>query len=257
MFRNALAIVMAICWVIQGLIAPANAQDKDEIVVKLKLFDSNEPNIELIPKSTIVHLRDRVTGQPQLRRDVALTASPDQKGFYQVLLPKNRLIETFVISVSAASGTNYNPAVLSKIVTANDMVVYPGASNPGDSFGFSAYVGQLTIYKTILSHLLDEFGETQEDVIRKELKDTYTEQLKVMEQAEAKGKLSALKPEQLETARKVLDETLKLYGLREENPVDTPEIIYYSYPPSCSQHPTIRYYETTPCRPRIFRIWRR
>jgi hypothetical protein len=85
------------------------AQEAEQVTIKLKLFDSNKPKTELIPRSTSLHLRDQTTNQPQLVRSTRIEPVPSEKGFYQIKVPKGRLIETLVISVSSASGANYNP----------------------------------------------------------------------------------------------------------------------------------------------------
>jgi hypothetical protein len=122
--------------------------------------------------------------------------------------------------------------VVTKLVTANNMIIYPGASEPGDRFSFQGYIAQLSAYKSILSQLIDEFG-SQKDLILKEMKASFGKQLEEMAEAEAKGRLSDFTPEQMTSARKLLAEVLTLYGLRqaeaESQPAPAVVIHLYEY----------------------------
>ena len=227
--------------------AQPSGQSPQEVTIKLKLFDSNQPTTELIPSNVIITLRNPADNQPQYLPNVRIEQIPEQKGFYRVKLPKGRLVERMVIQVDSASGTNFNPGVVTKVVTAADMTVYPGASDPGDKFAFQSYIGQLEVYRSIFDDLIATFGDSQDKVIRAQLKSAFEPQLHKMADAEHSGRLTGFSEEQLKTAREKTKSILVLYGILPEDKaaplvVYAPDCAHTNYAPFriCNPPPTRR-----------------
>jgi hypothetical protein len=248
------------------LSGPAIAQPPEEITIKLKVFDSNKPKTELVPRNAIIFLRNPLDNQPEYVGDRALEAIPTEKGFYQLKLPKGRLIERIAIQIDSVSGTGYNAAEIKKIVTANDMTIYPGASDPGDTFSFQAYMGQLDSYRGIFNDLIETFDQDRGVAIRKQLKDGFGPLIEKMALAESEGRLLKFTPEQLKTAREATDSLLRLYGLRpEKKPEVAPQaesVVTYPapttiYPPPVVFYPPPTYYPIYPPQPVYYPVrWR-
>jgi uncharacterized protein (TIGR03000 family) len=189
---------------------PANAQKPETVGVRFKVFDSNAPTKVLKPVNQAINfVRDPVTKKPQLLEAVAITG-PDKDGFYQLKVSKGWLIEQLVIQIDDPE-KDYNPAIITKVVSAADMTLYPGASRSTDAFGIQAYLAQLGAYKTLMAELLDIVPEASRPQVRDNLKKAFQSQLLSM--AKLDERLPDVKAEDLVAARKLLNQVFEAYGL--------------------------------------------
>jgi hypothetical protein len=178
----------------------------------------------LVPRAAIGFVRNLGNNQPEFIPGLRITppTTGDDQGFYVLTLPKSRLIEQLAITVDSVSGTNYNPAVIAKVVTSADMTIYPGALKPNDQFSVQAYNAQLSTYQSIHSQLIDQFGEPERARIQQILRNQFGQQLLDMARAETEGRLRGFSQEQLATSRTLLKKVLVMYGLANEEPVAEP-----------------------------------
>lgn len=226
-------------------VSAANAQTPEQIPIKFKLFDTNNPKstkpVEPRPVA-LLSSRDQTTKLPAFPKEVNVTPVAD--GFYQVMVDKDILIEHLVIEVV---GTRYSPADVAKVVTKAPITLYPGVSASDDEFSFSAYSAQLNTYRAILTDLITALPD-QKDQIRTLLGNAFRVQLENMAKVPTTpGRLLNARQEDIQAAEKLANEVLVLYGLRAE-PSATP--------PACPAPPT--YYYPCPPRPRccFFSCWR-
>jgi hypothetical protein len=221
-------LITGLSLLIVSATASGLAQDNTPptIVVQFKIFDANKPNAELQPdleRRPIILLRDLETKAEELFLgnkfgDIVVTASKDRTGFYEVILPKGRLISEMSIEVAHA---NTNPAVLSRMITSGDIVVYLAASSSLVDCTLSAYVAQLNRYKSLITQLVDQFPDRSE-VVREVLRERYGGSLLNMKTTLEEDRVFTVGPQQERTklsteqsasARRSLNEVLVAYGL--------------------------------------------
>jgi uncharacterized protein (TIGR03000 family) len=197
--------------------AIANGQAEQTVKVRLKVFDSNDPSKALdVVKVASNFVRDPVTKKPQFLENVVIEG-PDKAGFYELKVSKGWLIEQLVIQINDPV-REYNPAIITKAVSAADMTFYPAASRSTDEFGFQAYVAQLAAYKTLIAEILDIVPEQTHAAVAKQLREAFRKQLGSM--SDLKARVPNATPDERLAARKQLQETLKAYGLpHAEDPV--------------------------------------
>lgn len=196
--------------------APADAK-KETIVIQFKIFDANRPTEELKPnlnRKPIILLRNLDTLDEELflgnkDTDISIVESKERKGFYEIVLPKGRLINDMAIDVEQA---NTNPGAVIKVVTANNIVVYPGASSSVETFSMNAYAAQLGRYGSLLAQLTEAFPG-RKDEIRGVLINRYGHLLMNMKGVLDNNQVRFTDPSQAASARKTLNETLVAYGL--------------------------------------------
>lgn len=226
-------------WGILLLVVPISlsAQEKPDnptdVVVRFKIFDTNKPTKQLTPaKRAIVYARDPGTlkafplSEPKIK-------GPDKDLFYEVSIPKGWLIEQLEITIVDGE-KDYNPAVITKIVSAANMNVYPGASRSTDEFSFQAYIAQLGTYRALIGQLIEEVDDVEKERRRGVLREEFRDQLKRM--AEVEKRLKSATPNEKLTAQKLADEVLELYGLSSPKvPESIPQIYYplQPYPKPC------------------------
>jgi hypothetical protein len=196
--------------VLAGQTSPALAQDAAKITVKFKIFDTNEPIKRLNPLKTASNfVRDPGTKKAEFLETVEITR-PEKEGLDELKVSKGWLIEQLLIQIDDPE-KEYNPAIITKIVSAADMTVYPGASKATDPFAFQAYQAQMGAYRTLLSQLLEEVDPSIRERVRDDLRAAFGKQLRNM--GEVDKRLANAKPDELEAARKLRNEVFKLYGL--------------------------------------------
>lgn len=187
----------------------------------IKLFDANNPGGDpLQPRNAIGFYRDQQNRNiPRLMRSEDLLFEDIGNNFWRVSVPRNILVESITVKVASANGTDYNPATISKIVTRDRMIIYPGASDPEEKdFHIYAFLGQMATYQTILSQLLDEFpGESA--FIKKFLLDQYGKQIEAMDRRAQLGRITdqrgkSASAQQLKQARDLANKVMIAYGLR-------------------------------------------
>jgi hypothetical protein len=196
---------------------PPKPASKDSVIVQFKMFDANEPTLEFHPdlaRKPIILLRNLATRQEEMflgdkDSDAAIKESTTRKGFYEVTLPKGRLINQMFIDVVEA---NTNPGAIIKVVTANDIVVYPGASKSITPFPVTAYIAQLNQYASLLNQIAAEFPG-RKDEVRKSLAARYGKLLRNMQAGLDKVEYRPEQQDQKEAAKRTLDDVLRLYGL--------------------------------------------
>jgi hypothetical protein len=191
-------------------------KEKNKIEIKFKLFDTNKPDsvTAIRPKVKAVMVRrDQKTKRQAFPEEVDV--APAGNDFWRVLIDKDVLIERLTIEVE---DVRYSPADITKIITRAPTVLYPGVSDSEDQFHFSAYIAQMTTYKSILSQLFSALPDRRE-AIRNLYARKFTSQLRNLELVPVtRGRLLDATPEDREAALKLADEVLKLYGLRPEEP---------------------------------------
>lgn len=203
---------------------PALSQEKKpaaaEVTVNFKIFDTNEPTRQLTPaKRAIVYARDRQTLKAFALAEPPIKG-PSKDGFYEVRVQKGWLVEQLEISV-VDGDKDYNPAVLTKVITSADMIVYPGASKSTDQFSFQEYLAQMGTYRALLAQLIEEADEPEKERRRTILREGFRTQLTRM--ADLEARLISADPEERKAAKKLANEVLKLYGLPyEEEPAPPP-----------------------------------
>lgn len=177
--------------------------DATKIGIRVKLFDADRPTVALTPRFAFGYYRPGEGEEPQYLRD--LKFEPQEKGFYLVTVPKGILLERLVITVQEP---NYNAAVLTKVVTANEMVVYPGASDSKGVFSFQGFKGQLQTYAALYAELVEDLRlATPEDV-----RGMFGNQILSMPEADDLVRLPGLDARQREVARKLRADVLRTYG---------------------------------------------
>jgi len=199
-----------------SVIAQEKDQPKTQVVVKFKIFDANDPSKFLTPaKRAIVYARN-----PQTLKTFTLEEppikGPSKDGFYEVAIQKGYLVEQLEISI-VDGDSDYSPAVLSKVITSADMLVYPGASKTTDKFSFQAYLAQMGVYRALLAQLIEDVDEQEKERRRTILREEFKVQLGRMSDVDAR--LLSNDPVEKEAAKKLAKEVLQLYGLM---PPDAP-----------------------------------
>lgn len=156
LFRLAVALSAVIALTCHADIA--EAQDKGQVTVKFKIFDTNEPTKRLNPvPQAIAFLRNPVTLKGDLQERVNITR-PMKDGLDELKVSKGWLIERLVIDVDDPE-KDYNFAAITKVISAADMTIYPGASRSTDRFAFQAYIAQMGAYRALLAEVLEEVDE--------------------------------------------------------------------------------------------------
>jgi hypothetical protein len=220
-----------------GLKAFGDDPKLEKLQIQFKIFDADDATVELTPvKKATIQYRSKVVRQPDIKFDLAVSER-DAKGLYSVEVEKGWLIDRLVIRSTKA---NTNPAVVTKIVTANNMVVYPGASDSTEEFKFQNYMAQLGTYRDLYVQFVDEVSADRREGNRKNLRDAFTTQLENM--ANLKARIPAATPEQLPAAQKLLDEVLVAYGLRQKR-IDCPPVTFIYYEPCWVTYPCPMYVE--------------
>jgi len=163
-------------------------------------------------------VRDPVTKKAEFLEAVEISRS-EKEGLDELKVSKGWLIEQLLIQINDPE-KEYNPAILTKVVSAADMTVYPGASKSTDPFAFQAYQAQMGAYRTLLLQLLEEVNPLIRERVRDDLRAAFGNQLRNMGNLDRR--LANAKPDELKTARKLRNEVLKLYGLAPVEP-DEPE----------------------------------
>jgi hypothetical protein len=143
----------------------------------------------------------------------------DKDGLYEVKVSPGWLIEELVIDIDDPE-REYNPAIISKIVSKADMTVYPGASKSSEAFSFQAYTAQMSAYRAVITQLLEGVDATEQERRRNILKGLFSRQLVRM--AEVDKRVNTDKPEERTAARKLANDVLKLYGLPHEEEPSSP-----------------------------------
>ena len=146
-----------------------DANNKNEVVIQFRVFDANKPDNALHPDLTsrpVIFLRNLDTNKDELylgnsKDDIRIVPSKDRKDFYEITLPKGRLINDLSIDVLEP---NTNAAAIVKVVTANNIVVYPGASRSLEEFTFPAFAAQLGQYQKLMTELTDQFYDRRSEI---------------------------------------------------------------------------------------------
>lgn len=210
LMRSAVVIV---CFAWGGIALGQNAQsptgdtakkpDESRIGIRVKVFDADRPAVPLTPLAAFGYYRPGEGLEPLFLDDLKFEAQ--DKGFYQVTVPKSILLERLVITVAER---NYNPAVLTKIVTANEMVVYLGASDSQGVFSFQGYKGQLQTYAALYAELVEDLRLASQG----QLREMFGSKILAMPEADDLVRLPGLDARQRDVARRVRTEVLRLFG---------------------------------------------
>lgn len=202
-------------------------KDSKTVIVQFKIFDANKPTILFTPDLTrrpVVFLRNLQNNADELflgteDKPITIVPSKERAGFYEITLPRDRLINDMTIDLKEAS-TNF--ASITKIVTRDNVVVYPGASKSREDFTFTAYQAQLGRYDSLMTQLTEQFYDRREE-IRKVLIERYGSNLTDMQYVLDSNKVSFARPaEQAPIARKTLNDVLVLYGITPSVPTPKP-----------------------------------
>lgn len=186
----------------------ARAQDEKPKALKIefKVFPANEPAgkpLEVLELATI-HYRSKIDGLPDSKFDLPV-AGPDAKGFYSVEIAPGLLIDNLVIRPKGLP----NVAVVTKLVTANNMVLYPGASDSKDKFKFPTYMSQMGVYRNLYREFVEDFPVPQQERNRAGLLAAFRPQLENM--ADLDGRLPEATDTERASAKKLRDEVISLY----------------------------------------------
>lgn len=206
------------------------------VKIKFKAFDSNHPDERLNPADYASNIvRDPLTLKPQFLERVKISR-PSKDAFDELEVSKGWLIEQLVIPIVHPT-EDYNPAILTKVVSNAEMTIYPGASRSTDQFALNAYIAQMNAYKALLGQLLEEVeesGQFNREAVRRNLRDAF--QRKLTNMSDLKARLKEPTPENIAAAAKVRDETLRLYGLTvpEQPQVMCPCVPYCQWIGRCS-----------------------
>lgn len=204
--RNLRLATMIVCFSMCDIASGQNAQkpaDATKIGIRVKVFDADRPTIPLTPLAAFGYYRPGEGQEPLFLDDLKFEAQ--DKGFYQVTVPKSILLERLVITVAESS---YNPAVLTKVVTANEMVVYLGASDSQGVFSFQGYRGQLQTYAALYAELVEDLRLASQD----QLKSMFGGKLLAMPEADDSVRLPGLDARQRDVARGLRIDVLRLFG---------------------------------------------
>lgn len=181
----------------------AKKADETKIGIRVKVFDADRPTVALTPLAAYGYYRPGEAQEPLFLDDLKFEAQ--EKGFYLVTVPRGILLERLVIEVRER---NYNPAVLTKVVTANEMVVYPGASDSQGVFSFQGYKGQLQTYAALYTELVEDLRLVSPEDIR----GMFGTKILAMPEADDLQRLPGLDPRQRDFARQLRTDLLRLYG---------------------------------------------
>jgi hypothetical protein len=208
------------------------------ITLQIKVFNSNKADEQVVPTEAEIYVRKAgsVTSDFYDRMSLGMK---DAKEFYPIQLPKGVFIERIAI-LTERGGVVFNTATITHVVTADNMVMYPGASNPLEKFNFSAYVSQLGTYRDMFTELVDQYGEAQRGAIRAFLEPKVGKQVKQMAAAISEGRLALDKDEkaaagQRAGAQKLADDVVELYYPGTKKPPQEPTLVV-ECPPSCPQY---------------------
>jgi hypothetical protein len=190
-------------------LAASHLGAQEKIAVKFKIFDTNVPTKALDPvRKANIFVRDPVTKKPTFLDAEDVKELADK--FFEVRVAKGWLVEQMVIYVNDPQ-KDYNPAFLTKVVSAADMLVYPGASKSTDEFAFQAFLAQMSAYRAFLAQLLDEVEPSLHERVRTNLRTAFETQLRNM--GDIDRRLPRAKVEERNAAAKLRDEVFRLYGL--------------------------------------------
>jgi hypothetical protein len=207
--------------VVVGTASDVSAQVPD-ITIKFKAFDANQTKnpVPLVP-ATKANLFVRFRNEARFLTAVDVVVSTTDKGFFEMKIPRGPtvddvwLIEQLVIEIDDPR-KDFNPAIITKVVAAANMTLYPGASKSTEKFSFLSYVAQLGAYQALGAELLKEQGINS--VERKGrlnyLQKNFEHQLKEMEQVSLDpNKLLTSDSKEIAVARKLIKDVLQLYEL--------------------------------------------
>lgn len=218
----------------------ATGQEPKEVVIKFKVFDANKTKnpVPLKPAATAnVFVRNPFNNKAQFLQSVKVTGPNDPKdGFYEMKISRGPsvedvwLVEQLVIEIDDPQ-KDYNPAIITKVVSADSMTLYPGASDSKDKFSFSSYVAQLSAYRALCAELLEEEGLAAEDRRQRLefLQRGFGKQLRQMEEVSRDPeRLLTRKATEITVAQQSVREVLKLYELLPpEPPAPSVEVIQF------------------------------
>jgi hypothetical protein len=250
MWKAVLGLICGIAYCLFLCHNEARAQEEAKAFkIEFKVFPANSPTAApLLPFDTAtIHYRNKVEGQPDFKFNLPV-AGPDDKGFYSIPVQEGWLIDNLVIRVKGA----VNPAVVTKLVTRQNMVIYPGASDSGEEFKFPAYMTQMGTYRSLYREFIEDAPAEIREVNRASLLAAFRTQLENM--AKVNDRLPKAKPEELAAASKLKDEVIRLYFALPDAQVQVPPIITISPPPIVYYYPNYcpNYWESS-CRFRVSR----
>jgi hypothetical protein len=194
---------IAICALVCGHTVSAQPTPSTTIGIKVKLFDADRPSRAVTPLMAYGYYRPGEGIEAQFLDN--LIFEKQENGFYLVTVPRGILLERLVIDVQEPG---YNEAVLTKIVTANDMIVYPGASDSGGIFNFQGYKNQMATYAALYSELVEDLRLVTPEHIRA----LYGSQILAMPAADDLARLPGLDSRQRAFARELRRDVLQQYG---------------------------------------------
>ena len=229
---------------------------KTEVIIQFKVFDANDPGKQYHPDLSsrpIIFLRNLQTKKDEVYlgtsdKDIAIVQSKTREGFYEITLPAGRLINDLAIDLIEP---NTNAAAIIKVVTANDIVTYPGASTSAETFAFTPYVAQLGVYRNLMTELLDQFPDRRVEIAGV-LEKRFSGRLVKMQDVLDERRVTFAALGQDVTARKVLNDVLELYEILPSHPNPNPTPIT-NVNPIAKTSPDCYYY---PCRRGLFHRWR-
>ena len=188
------------------------AQEPEEstglVTIKFRIFDANIPTRNCRPRP-IATVQYRILGETRFDdpRSVEVNG-PDADEFYSVMVQKGRVINRLTIVIDAAS---VNPAVINKVVAANDMVLYPGALDSSHDFGFPAYMAQMGEYRDLHAEFVEGVTPGVREVNLNTLRDLFKVQLQNM--AIVRLRLPGATEEQIAQATRLANDVLQRFGL--------------------------------------------
>lgn len=216
--------------VIERETAEAQEAKPKTFKIEFKVFPANNPTGSSLPAfdRATIHYRNKVESLPDFKFNLPVVG-PDARGFYSVTVDEGWLVDNLVIRLKGV----VNPAVITKLVTRDNMILYPGASESGEKFKFPAYMTQMGTYRSLFREFVEEAQLDLREVNRLALLDAFKPQLEKM--AQVRDRLPDATEEQIATATKLVNEVVRLYfGLADADVPEEvclqPQIIYYCYP---------------------------
>lgn len=231
-------ISVAILSLCSSLFAQQPERDPNTIEIRVKLFNADRPAEPLTPRLIFAYRRPAEGEEPVLLNQDQLKIKPVENNFYVLTVPKGLLLERIVFLVQESQ---FNVAVLTKVVTANDMVVYPGASDSGGEFSFHGYKGQMALYGALYDELVEDLRMLNHQQIR----EMFGSQILAMPNAYDYRRLPNLDPRQRQVLHQLHQNVLRTYGYIAEPPKMRPSPkppVYYPAQYYPVRYPQPRYY---------------
>jgi hypothetical protein len=202
-------VVAASCGVLAIINSTRIAQAQpatDEVTLQFKVYLANKPEdppLDVADFGTIEY-RNKNLDLPNIKFDLPIKHSADKTN--EITVKKGVLIEQLVVQVLRP---DTNPAVVTKLVTADKMTLFPGASGAKEEFSIFSYLAQVNTYRGIFIEFVEQVPADQREGNRSNLLKAFGRQLEDM--SDVNARLPKASDGEKAKALKAITEVVRLY----------------------------------------------